>query len=182
MRIGIIQLQCLLPHMNTIAVGGILSSRSRSSTMAPRRLVDLPDEILRSICFFLAWNDALSLHSTSRRLRDVANEHLLWKYYCQSSFKYWAASHQISAKSADPSFVQWKQLFQKRHEAEFKTKSTLQAIISGQKGRTPKIESIVDLGYDSKVVLLQSHAGASKFDDHLARRYTSSSYCPGTVD
>jgi F-box protein 21 len=139
--------------------------------MAPKRLTDLPDEILREICFFLDWNDALSLQPTSRRFRDVANEHLLWKYYCRSSFKYWAASHQLSAKLADPSFVHWKQLFGMRHRADIKTESTLQSIICGQKGRTPKIESIAELGYDSKEVLLQNCATASQSHDHLARRY-----------
>ncbi len=139
--------------------------------MARRQLVDLPDEILRSICFYLDWNDALSLQFTCRRFKDVANEHLLWKDFCQRSFTYWAASHQISSKLADSSFVQWKQLFGNHYQAETRTRSTLQDIISSQKGRTPKIESIVELGYDSKAALLQSYASASQFDDHLARRY-----------
>ena len=140
--------------------------------MAQGKLINLPDEILRSVCFFLDWHDALSLQSTSRRFGDVANEHLLWKYYCQCSFRYWAVSHQISSKFADLSFVQWKQLFRNHHEAEIRTRSALQGIISSQRARTPKIESIVELGYDSKAALLQSHARASEFDDHLARRYT----------
>lgn len=139
--------------------------------MALGRLADLPDEIVQSICFFIDWKDALSLQATCRRFGNVANEHLLWKYYCQSSFKYWAASHQLSTKLADSSFQQWKQLFQKRYEAESKTQSALQNVISGQKARTPKIEGIVGLGYDSKDVLLRNHARASESNDHLARRY-----------
>ncbi len=140
--------------------------------MARRQLVDLPDEILRDICFSLEWKDALSLQSTSRRFKDVATEHLLWKDFCQRSFRYWSESHQISSKLADPSFVEWKQLFGYHYQAEIKTRSALQGIISSQKGRTSKIESIVELGYDSKAALLQSYASASKFDDHLARRYS----------
>jgi F-box protein 21 len=139
--------------------------------MAVEGLIVLPDEILRSICFLLDWNDALSVQSGCRRLRDVANENLLWKYYCQSSFKYWTASHQLSAKLADASSVNWKQLFKTRHQADVSTTSTLQSIISSQKGRTPKIDNIVELGYDSKDVLLQSQSRASENNDHLARRY-----------
>ncbi|KAF7504116.1 hypothetical protein GJ744_002685 [Endocarpon pusillum] len=141
--------------------------------MAQGELESLPDEILRSVCFFLDWHDAISLQSTNRRFRDVANEHLLWKYYCQCSFRYWAVSHHIFSKLADPSFVQWKQLFKYHHEAEIRTISALQGVISSQRARTPKIESIVELGYDAKDALLQSHARASESDDHLARRYWS---------
>ena len=151
--------------------------------MAFRRLVDLPDEISRSICFLLDWHDAISLQSTCRRFRDIANEPLLWKHYCRSIFKYWAAAHQISTKLADPSFMQWKQQFRERHEAECKTRSALQDIISSQKARTPKIESIVNLGYDAKdVLLLQRHASASEADDHLARRYIILLYFRGSLD
>lgn len=80
----------------------------------------------------------------------------------------------MSTKVADTSFVRWKQLFKTRYEAEMTTRSVLQDIISGQKARTPKIERIVGLGYDSKGALLQNQARASEFDDHLARRYTVS--------
>jgi hypothetical protein len=59
----------------------------------------------------------------------------------------------------------------KRHEADLKTLSALKDIISSQTARTPKIEAIVSLGYDSKDALLQSHERAVDFDDHLARRY-----------
>jgi F-box protein 21 len=148
--------------------------------MTLRRLTDLPDEIARSICFLVEWNDALSLQATCRRFADVANEHLLWKYYCRSSFRYWAASHQISIKLADASFQDWKQLFKKRYEAESKTQSALQDIICNQKARTPKIEIIVGLEYDSKDVLLWNFAEASDSDDHLARKYVFLFYMPGS--
>lgn len=148
--------------------------------MAGTKLTDLPDEILHSICFFVNWKDAVSLQASCRRFQDVANEHLLWKYYCRSSFKYWAASNQISKKLADSTFVQWKQLFRKRCDAEVKTRSALQNIISRQKARTPKIETIVGLGYDSKDVLLQNYAGASNFDDNLARRSVTPSWFGGS--
>lgn len=145
------------------------------------RLKDLPDEILRNICFAVDWSDALSLQTTSRRFRDIANEHLLWKYYCQTCFRYWNASHHISAKLGDSSFLDWKKLFKKRHEAEGETKSALQNIISSQRARTPKIEAIVALGYDSKNALLQSHARAPGSHDHLARRYSNlSCICGGS--
>ena len=139
--------------------------------MALARLTDLPDEILRCICFFVDWNDALSLQATCRRFVDVANEHLLWKHHCRTSFKYWSAPHQISTRLADHNFIEWKELFMKRHKADFKTRSVLQDIVSSQTARTPKIEAIGSLGYDSKDVLLHNHARASEFDDQLARRY-----------
>jgi hypothetical protein len=66
--------------------------------------------------------------------------------------------------------LEWKQLFQKRIQADFKARSVLNDIISSQTARTPKIEAIVGLGYDSKDVLLQNHSTASEFNDHLARR------------
>ena len=139
--------------------------------MAGTVLIQLPDEILRSICFLTGWKDAISLQVTCRRFRDVAGEQLLWKHYCQSSVRYWDPSHQMSLKLADPSFQQWKQLFQKHHEADVKTRSALQDVISRKGARLSKIQGIVALGYDSKDALLMSHARASEFDDHLARRY-----------
>lgn len=142
-----------------------------TSQMAPARLIDLPDEILRCICFFLDWNDALSLQATCRRFVDVADEHLLWKHHCRTSFKYWNAAHQLFTKLADHNFLEWKELFMKRQQADFKTRSILQGIVSSQPARTPKIEAIVSLGYDSKDVLLQNHVGGSNVDDRLARRY-----------
>ena len=138
--------------------------------MAFALLTDLPVEILRCVSFFIGWNDALSIQATCRRLGDVANEHLLWKYYCRSSFKYWAARHQISTKLGDPTFLGWKELFKKRHEAEFKTRSALESIIASQTARTPKIEDIVSLGYDAKDVLLRDHTRTMDLDDYLARR------------
>ena len=140
--------------------------------MAQSRLTDLPDEILRCICFFIDWNDALALQATCRRFVDVADEHLLWKFYCQSSFRYWSVRHQIKRKQEDSSFLGWKELFMKRHEADFKTRSALQDIISSQASRTPKIEVTVSLGYDAKDVLLHIHQSAVDFDDHLARKYS----------
>lgn len=142
-----------------------------SAEMDPKRLVDLPDEILRSICFFIDWRDALSLQVTNRRFEDVTDDHLLWRNYCQISFKYWAQSHQISTKVLDPSFVQWKPLFRKHYVANTKTRAALENIIATQKARTPKIESIVAFDYDAKDVLLQNYATVTNLDDHLARRY-----------
>lgn len=142
-----------------------------SKQMKPKGLVDLPDEILRSICFFIDWRDALSLRVTNRRFQDVTDDHLLWRHYCQINFKYWAKSHQIYTKVLDPSFVQWKPLFRKRHVANTKTRAALANIIATQKARTPKIESIVGFDYDAKDVLLQNHATNINLDDHLARRY-----------
>lgn len=167
-----------LPTGDTIF---IRDSKQQPTGMAQAELTSLPDEILRSVCFFLDWRDAISLQSTNRRFRDVADEHLLWKYYCQCSFRYWAVSHQISSKLADSSFVQWKQLFSYHHEADVRTRSALQGIISSQRARTPKIESIVELDYGAKDELLQSHARASEFDDYLARRYTMCSWSSEAV-
>lgn len=140
--------------------------------MPSTALTDLPDEILRCICFFVDWDDALSIQATCRRLVDVVTEPLLWKYHCRRTFKHWAASHHLSTKLGDATFWQWKQLFKERYEAEAKTRSALARIIASQTGRIQKIEDIVSLGYDAKDVLLREYARAMDFDDGLARRYS----------
>jgi hypothetical protein len=158
-------------HQTESVILRAFSRQQMVASMTLTNLIDLPDEILRCICFFVDWHDALCLQASCRSFTNVANEHLLWKYHCRTNFGYWAASHQLQEKLGDSSFVEWKQLFKQRYLADSTTRSTLNRVISSQTARTPKIEAIIALGHDSKDVLLQNYARASEFNDLLARRY-----------
>jgi F-box protein 21 len=146
-----------------------VESKSADLIMSGGRLTSLPDEILRSICFFVGWRDALQLQSTCHHLSNVASEHLLWKYYCQLTFEFWSPSHCISSKIVDAGFLGWRELFREHLEANVKTSHLLNQIISSEKARISKLEAIVDIGDDAKDVLLENLYSKVE-NDHLARR------------
>jgi F-box protein 21 len=116
-------------------------------------LTDLPDEILRSICFFADWHDAIHLQATCHRFEAITAEPLLWKHHCRSTFTYWSHSHYFHSRLRDATFLDWRQLFRRRLDASFQTSRLLDGIIASQTARTPKLESIVAIGYDAKDVL-----------------------------
>lgn len=147
-----------------------LESKICPIAMTGGRLTYLPDEILRSVCFFVGWRDALHLQSTCRHLANVASENLLWKYHCQATFEYWTSLHCIASKIVDASFSGWKELFRKRWEANVKTSHLLDGIISCQKARISKLNAIVDIGDDAKDALLESRFSPNEENDYLARR------------
>jgi F-box protein 21 len=148
--------------------------------MAAASLSGLPDEILGIILRFTDPLTSLSLEKTSQRFRDVANEPLLWRFYCQKSFDFWDSRHDIPGKLAGPATsVDWKQLYIARRGVNTTTTKTLNSILESQVGRIDNIHSIVNFGYDAKdTLLLHARAGPDR-EDYLARRFVFP--CPKLV-
>lgn len=134
-------------------------------------LSSLPDEILHLIFRFVHPNDAMSVQCTARRFRDVANEPLLWRFYCQTYFRYWDERHEFEKKlAARTSSVDWKRLYLTRAATDATTTKLLDGILSSQSGRIEKFEEIISLGYDVKDTLLRHARAGPELEDHLARR------------
>ncbi len=132
----------------------------------------LPDELIQLILYYVPPSSAAALERASRRFGDVANEPLLWRYYCRVYFRYWDAKHDIRQKFASQvSSVDWKQTYVRRGSLERTATQLLQSIISGQSGRIDKIQKIVELGYDVKDVLLRHTRTQDEAEDVLARRW-----------
>lgn len=134
-------------------------------------LCSLPDEILHLILRFVHPNDAMSVQCTARRFRDVANEPLLWRFYCQTYFQHWDERHEFQQKlAARTSSVDWKRLYLFRAAIDATTTKLLDGILSSQSGRIEKFEEIISFGYDVKDTLLRHAQAGPELEDHLARR------------
>jgi len=133
-------------------------------------ITDLPDEVIQAILYHVPATTTLSLQRTCRRFAHVANEHLLWKFYCQGTFKWWDGRHDLTAKLVDPSFIEWKKLYAERYQASQATRHAVDEIVAQEVGRLDKIQTILEIGYDAKDVLLDAFLNASTSPNHLAQR------------
>ncbi|KAF7585310.1 hypothetical protein BBP40_011290 [Aspergillus hancockii] len=131
----------------------------------------LPEEILHTILCYCHPSSAAALQRTARRLEYVINEPLLWRFYCQTYFKYWDSQHDISLKLSGPLYaVNWKALYVSRHIVDRTANHLLDSILAGQTGRIKKFQAIIGLGYDAKDTLIRSISSGIETDDYLARR------------
>jgi F-box protein 21 len=138
-------------------------------------LTDLPDEIIQQVLFYISPEDALAVQRASRRLARLANEPLLWRYHCLTSFKYWDSKHRIMQKFAgNVTDVDWKKIYFYRRDVDIQTSRILNSILAGQIKRIEKFEQISQFGYDAKDTLLRHCAADDAVDDVLARRYVRS--------
>ena len=138
-------------------------------------LNDLPDEIIQHILFYISPEDALVVQHVSRRLSRLANEPLLWRYHCLTSFKYWDSKHRIRQKFAgNVADADWKKIYFYRHGVDVQTTKTLDSILASQIRRIEKFERISQFGYDAKDTLLRHCATDEAIEDVLARRYVYS--------
>lgn len=135
-------------------------------------LEDIPDEILQHILSFVSPQDNLvRVQLLSRRLNHLANEPLLWRSHCQSSFTYWDSSHSFPAKLAGSVFdVDWKALFLVRKAREARASMLFDGILASKLGRARRFEQICLLGYDAKDFLLEQCRTIDSAKDVLARR------------
>lgn len=140
-------------------------------TAPPASLAGLPDEVIQSILFLVPPQSSAAVEQTSRRFADPANEPLLWRYYCKSTFRYWDRSHDFANIIAGKvSAVDWKQLYIGRHLTDRLTTDILNSILARQPGRIDKFQRIVNFGYDAKDTLIRHlHVGLDA-EDVLARR------------
>ncbi|PHH87280.1 hypothetical protein CDD83_9071 [Cordyceps sp. RAO-2017] len=135
----------------------------------------IPDEIIQHLLYYISPSDNLeSLQLVSRRLHRLASGHLLWRYHCRSSFRYWHQDHDFRHKLLRRvSDVDWKQLFIMRAERNRRVAELLEGIIATKVSRLKRFERIARLGYDAKDYLLTQCQIDELAEDYLARRYYS---------
>lgn len=135
-------------------------------------LDQIPDEIIHHILTFVSPEDnLLCVQLLSRRLNTLANEPLLWRQHCQTSFAHWDPSHDLPAKlGAKVSDVDWKGLFLLRKARNARISNLFDGILATKFGRVKKFEQICRLGYDAKDFLLEQCRTIDSADDVLARR------------
>ncbi|KAK4156816.1 hypothetical protein C8A00DRAFT_30251 [Chaetomidium leptoderma] len=136
-------------------------------------LEDIPDEIVRHILLFLPPQDTLAnFQLISRRYYHLANEPLLWRWHCRSSFRYWHPEHKLQEKlAALASSVDWRRLWVTRKRRNDKAARLLDRIISTKLGQLRNMQGICELGYDVKDYLLEQCHVDDSAEDVLARRY-----------
>lgn len=135
-------------------------------------LQQIPDEIIQHLLYYVPPEDNLSsFQYLDHRLRHLANESLLWKYHCQSSFTYWNPEHNFYRCLRDrASNTPWKKIFLIRKSRNAQVERLLVEILETKVGRLKRFEKVCKLGYDAKDYLLeQCHADESA-EDVLARR------------
>ncbi|KAJ5329003.1 hypothetical protein N7452_009393 [Penicillium brevicompactum] len=136
-----------------------------------RSLIHLPDEILNSILCYSSPQSCAAVEQTHARFRNVTNEPLLWRRYCQSHYNYWDERHEMRQKFTRPvQSTDWKAIFVNKYLVDRSVTRLLDSILESQTGRIEKSRSVVDLGYDAKDTLLR-HSRVESGEDVLARRY-----------
>ncbi len=137
-----------------------------------RSFNDLPDEVLQQIVIYISPEETLRIQNTSKRLNRLANEPLLWRHHCRTTFKYWDSKHRIRQKFAgNVGDVDWKKIYLHRRDVDFQTTQALDGILARQTQRIEKFERISQFGYDAKDTLLRHCAARDDIEDVLARRY-----------
>lgn len=135
----------------------------------------LPDELLQHILQYIPPEDVLrSFSPLSRRLHRIAQEPLLWRYYCRSNFRYWNAVHRFQEMIRGPVHrVNWKRLFLLRLQRNAHAAALLDGIVQSRVSRLQKMEQICQYGYDVKDFLLAQCRIDDSAEDVLARRHFS---------
>ena len=136
-------------------------------------LETLPDELVQHLLHYVPPEDILRNFSPlSKRLHRVAQEPLLWRYYCRTTFKYWNADHRLQEKLGHPVHnVDWKGLFLLRLRRNARAAVLLDGIVASRVSRMQKIEQICRFGYDVKDFLLSQCQVDDSAEDVLARRH-----------
>lgn len=134
---------------------------------------DVPDEIIRHILQYVSPTETYeTIPLVSKRLQRVANESLLWKYYCQISFRYWNAEHRFREKlETRASRAAWRDLWRRRKYGDEVVARLLNDIIATTVSRRERIGQICQYGYDAKDFLLEQSRADDTVADGLARRY-----------
>ena len=139
--------------------------------MARAKISDLPNEVIQQILLYLPPASIASFQQVCSGFNALV-EPLLWRYYCQTLFRYWDPDHHIKQKfSTQASSVDWKTIYGQRHKVERFISTTLDSIIASQAGRIEKFQMVVELGYDAKDCLLRHLRCNDDAEDVLARRY-----------
>ncbi|KAI1264573.1 hypothetical protein F5Y18DRAFT_74362 [Xylariaceae sp. FL1019] len=137
----------------------------------------LPDELIQQILHSLSPEECLTTVAyLSRRFNAIAQEPLLWRYYCRVSFRYWQADHCFHDKlNGALRDVNWKNLYLLRLKRNAQIATLIDDIVASRVSRLDKTERICAFGYDAKDYLLTQCRVDDSADDVLARRYYSCS-------
>ncbi|KAI2469150.1 hypothetical protein F4781DRAFT_236609 [Annulohypoxylon bovei var. microspora] len=138
---------------------------------------DLPDELVHHILLHVSPEEILTkIALLSRRFNRVAHEPLLWRSYCEHSFKYWQSSHHFKERLKRNLYdTDWRSLYLKRLGRNARIARLVDGIVNSRVSRLQKIEQICQYGYDAKDYLLTQCRVPESADDVLARRYYSCS-------
>ncbi|KAI1207450.1 uncharacterized protein F4807DRAFT_434657 [Annulohypoxylon truncatum] len=138
---------------------------------------DLPDEIVHHILLYVSPEETLTkIALLSKRFNRVAHEPLLWRFYCEHSFKYWQSSHHFKDRlRGNLRDTDWRGLFLQRLGRNARIARLVDGIVESRVLRLQKIEEICQYGYDAKDFLLTQCRVPDTVDDVLARRYYSCS-------
>lgn len=136
-------------------------------------LESVPDEIIRHILQYLSPEDTFAnVQLVSKTFNHIANEPLLWKYYCLSSFRYWNDEHRLSEKlRLRASQTAWRKLWRRRRARNAEISRLLDEVVATKVGRLQKIGHICRYGYDAKDLLVAQSRTDDSAPDVLARRY-----------
>ena len=144
-----------------------MSSESKS-------LCSLPNELLVNILLHIEPEDSLSISRTSKRLRQVADEPILWRKHCINSYRHWARRHHFTQKlQSPPQGVDWKALLKERRASDRVINSEFHGILNYTARRIPRIEKIVDFEGDAKDAMLKHVREEHDSELPLARHFWS---------
>lgn len=132
---------------------------------------EVPDELIRHILFYLTPEENIGLvQSSCLRLYNVANDLLLWRYYC-CQILYWHPRHSIRRKLQGPAAsVDWKRLWLLRKRWDLVAADLLDRVVQTRVDQHKHLRQICSMGLDVKDYLLGQMHLDSAADDHLARR------------
>jgi F-box protein 21 len=135
-------------------------------------LDQIPDEIVHHLLYYVSPEDNLAnVQLLSHRLRHIASEPLLWRYYCQHGFKFWSPEHNLPGKLKErASDVDWKRLFLLRKRQNEEISRLFDDVLATKVNRVRRTEQIAQLGYDAKDFLLEQCQADDSVEDVLARR------------
>lgn len=135
-------------------------------------IYDVPDEIIRQIIQHVSPVDAYdNCPLVSKTFKRIAFDPLLWKYFCQSSFRFWHAEHRLHEKlESRASQTPWRDLWRRRKYRNDLIARLLNGIIATKINRFEKLGQICRLGYDAKDYLLEQTEIPDSVEDSLARR------------
>ncbi|MCJ1390840.1 hypothetical protein MMC18_003701 [Xylographa bjoerkii] len=141
--------------------------------MATASIANLPGEIIQQILLYCSPITLATFQKVSRRCNALV-EPFLWRYQCQTQYRYWDPKHHIKEKfRGDINAIDWRNVLAERRGIDRTTSSALEGILASQMGRIDKFQQIVECGYDAKDCLLQHLAVGDDAEDGLARRYYS---------
>ena len=138
-------------------------------------LDQLPADIIHHVLYYLHPEENLTLQCVSRRLQELSELPLVWKYYCRTSFKFWANLDHFNQLSSQPLAElgdhTWRNIYLDRRRKNKRASRLLNRIIQTKVGRLQNYQYMCDLGYDVKDYLLEVMTGTPDFyPDVLARR------------